>query len=327
MKRTASSVAELAALLLVVMVCPTIAGSATWATNPPSSDWHSELNWVPQTIPNQSTDTASFGASQQTTVMLLEAGASLNGITFNAGASAFTIALDQQVISFSGSGVVNLSGIVQKFVLGPTMANASAIGFQNSANAGASVIFDNSGFVSFQGASTAGSATFVIHPSINLASAPRVEFFNSSNAGSGIFTADGGASSNRAGGMIEFGQTSSASLGKFTFNGTTASGGYGSVIHFNGSASAGNGDFTINGSAFNNGFSPPAEGYGTFSNQASASNARFTINGSIGGGGTGAFLQFGAQSTASNAILVANGGSGGGEGGSIVFFGTASGGT
>ena len=41
-----------AALLFVAAQRPSLAGSATWATNPTSGEWNTAANWVPNTVPN-----------------------------------------------------------------------------------------------------------------------------------------------------------------------------------------------------------------------------------------------------------------------------------
>ena len=72
-------------LLLVVSSQATgFAGSATWKANPTSGDWNTAANWMPPTIPNGPSDTATFAASNTTDVSL-SANTEVNGIVFNAG--------------------------------------------------------------------------------------------------------------------------------------------------------------------------------------------------------------------------------------------------
>src|SRR6266446_8720407 len=66
------------------------AGSATWDLNPGSGDWNTAGNWTPMTVPNASTDTATFGLSNITNVSL-SANSEVNGIIFDPGASVYTI--------------------------------------------------------------------------------------------------------------------------------------------------------------------------------------------------------------------------------------------
>src|SRR5438132_13746349 len=85
--------ASAAALLLPPLAQTGRAGSATWSASPASSDWLNANNWSPNTVPNGSNDVASFGLSTQTTVNNSSNSVfvSLNGITFNAVASAYTL--------------------------------------------------------------------------------------------------------------------------------------------------------------------------------------------------------------------------------------------
>ena len=85
--------ALLPAFLLLFTTQPGHAGSATWAEN--ASVYYDEAaNWTPQTVPDGRSDTASFATSVQTFVYLGDGDTiGLNGITFNPGADAFTIAV------------------------------------------------------------------------------------------------------------------------------------------------------------------------------------------------------------------------------------------
>ena len=103
------------------------AASATWNLNPSNGDWNTAGNWTPATVPNGSTDTATFDVSNQTS-LTLSANTEVNGIVFNAGASAFTIALSGGLtLTLSGTGITNNSGITQNFI-----ATDGAIVFNNS---------------------------------------------------------------------------------------------------------------------------------------------------------------------------------------------------
>src|SRR5258708_694069 len=73
-----------------LMVQNSFAGSATWDTSPTSGDWNTAANWTPPTIPNGSSDTATFAASDASDVSL-SANTEVSGIIFDSGASAFTI--------------------------------------------------------------------------------------------------------------------------------------------------------------------------------------------------------------------------------------------
>src|SRR5438105_6967640 len=83
------------------------AGSATWKTNPASTDWNTAANWTPRTVPNGPADVATFGSSNQTSVSL-SAPVEVSALTFNAGASAFTITTPlKNIVTFSGAGIIN----------------------------------------------------------------------------------------------------------------------------------------------------------------------------------------------------------------------------
>src|SRR5262249_23267690 len=102
------------------------AGSATWNLNPTSDDWNTAANWTPATIPNGATDIATFDLSN-TTAVSPRGSTTVLGITFNSGASAYTIttaAAAGSTLTIGDNGVVNNSGIVQNFE-GATNANQS----------------------------------------------------------------------------------------------------------------------------------------------------------------------------------------------------------
>src|SRR5450432_4265226 len=81
------------------------AGSATWNLNPANGDWNTAANWTPMTVPDGPSDTAFFSQSD-TLGVSLSAPVVVDGITFNAGASAFTLAVGPRFrLTFSGVGV------------------------------------------------------------------------------------------------------------------------------------------------------------------------------------------------------------------------------
>src|SRR5215470_11922132 len=93
------------------------AGSATWNLNPTSGDWNTAANWTPATVPDGLSDIATFAASNTTSVSP-SSSITLNGITFQPGASAFTITSPSSFAGFliNGVGVANNSGVEQTFV-------------------------------------------------------------------------------------------------------------------------------------------------------------------------------------------------------------------
>src|SRR5207253_1033113 len=80
----------LPALVLLLSIQSSLAGSATWKTTPATGDWNTAANWTAGGPPNGSADTATFASSNITGVSL-SAATEVNGLVFNAGASAFTI--------------------------------------------------------------------------------------------------------------------------------------------------------------------------------------------------------------------------------------------
>src|SRR3982751_476744 len=86
------------------LLCKTaLAGSATWDLNPTSGDWNTASNWTPETVPDESTDVATFSVSNVTTVSM-SSYTFLGGLVFTPGASAFTIVAHG---ALQGAGVSN----------------------------------------------------------------------------------------------------------------------------------------------------------------------------------------------------------------------------
>src|SRR5439155_9413697 len=93
----------------------------------------------------------------------------VNGIVFNAGASAFTIDIDEgSLLTLSDVGIANNSGIAQNFVV--VGEEGSAMTFTNNATAGSLSVFTiqagggaevNGGVLEFFGNSTAVDGTFI----------------------------------------------------------------------------------------------------------------------------------------------------------------------
>ena len=85
---------------LGVPALPAWAQDATWNLNG-TGDFNTAANWTPATVP---TGTAFFGVSNQNAV-LISAGVSLGGFTFNAGASNYTFDVPT-TFEFTGAGIV-----------------------------------------------------------------------------------------------------------------------------------------------------------------------------------------------------------------------------
>jgi hypothetical protein len=82
----------LPSVVLLLSVQFSHAGNATWKTNPAAGDWNTAGDWTPATVPNGPSDTATF-ASLSVTGISASLDTEVNGIVFNAGASAFTISV------------------------------------------------------------------------------------------------------------------------------------------------------------------------------------------------------------------------------------------
>src|ERR1041384_6080430 len=93
------------------------AGSATWSSNPVSGDWNTAANWTPATVPNGSTDIASFSSSQITN-LALSSPTTVAESVYDAKANGFTItSAGLTSLTFAGDGIVNPSATSQSFVV------------------------------------------------------------------------------------------------------------------------------------------------------------------------------------------------------------------
>ena len=178
--------------------------NATWNLNPESGVWNTAANWTPAIVPDGPKRTATFAVSNTTNV---SANAEVNGIVFNSDASAFAItAPPTLVLTISGGGITNSSGIIQNFVTAVDGAgNRGRIVFTNSATAGSLTVFTNAGNAVTSGFGGLGGGT---------------EFHLNSTAGDATFINNGGLSTYSRGGQIDFFDTSTAGNGTFTTNGS-----------------------------------------------------------------------------------------------------------
>ena len=78
--------------LLLSTASSSFAGRATWKASPANREWFNVNNWAQGTIPHARGDTATFASSNRTNIDIFAFDMELNGIVFNPGASAFTIA-------------------------------------------------------------------------------------------------------------------------------------------------------------------------------------------------------------------------------------------
>ena len=202
-------------LLSLVLWQTSHAGSATWSANPRSHNWNTSTNWTPAAVPNSPADIATFATSTQTYISLSNS-AEANQLSFIPGASSYSIVVPAAVtLLVSGAGISNNSGTTQNFV---TQLNSTAdfgiIRFQNSANAGSNVIYTALG----------GALDFFIGGFITLN--------GNSSAGSATFVAEGGNSNGPGPGEVGFGSNSTAANATFINKGGTAHGAYGGLTYF-----------------------------------------------------------------------------------------------
>src|SRR5205809_5061531 len=120
--------------LLLSTASSSFAGSATWLASPATGDWNTATNWTAGGPPNGPSDIAFF-ATSNTTAVSLSATTEVDGIVFNAGASAFAITASPTfTLTLSGTGLTNNSGVAQNFVTAVDEAgNGGGIIFSNSA--------------------------------------------------------------------------------------------------------------------------------------------------------------------------------------------------
>jgi len=252
-------------LLLLSTASTALAESATWNLNPVNGDWNTDANWTPMDAP-VSGGLAIFDVSNTTNISF-SASSTVHGITFNAGASAFTITTGGNVVNIHAGGITNNSGITQNFLV--------------------------DGTVTFRGHGTVGDLT-VFH-----ITSGGIFFHDDASAGSGTFTIEAG------GGIIFKGRTTSAGNGIFTNNGSIriekAHGGDATFINNGGAVSgAAGGNILIkaggigdNATFINNGGAVSGAGGGRTvfdERSANAANSTLIANGGMNGGAGGSIV-------------------------------------
>ena len=312
-----------AALVLLTLQRSSLADSATWSSNPTSGDWNTAANWVPNVVPNGTSDTATFGSSSLTDVtntLIID----LDSLVFEPGAPHYAITtLDN--IRLYGNGVVNNSEVTQSFVAG-------AFFFKNNASAGNMTTYSSvGGFFSFENSASAGSAAF----DLSSDSTPAYMFFSdSSTAADATINASAGFDvtflDSSTGGTATINLSSAALVdvpGSFnaehiTINCIGGNQSLGSAVYLEGFSNAGEGTFTaVGGSTIGE-----HGGYIQVDNQATADHATFIIGGGLGAGLNSGILVFLQTATAANASITANGGVDGSLGGLVVFADKSKGG-
>jgi uncharacterized protein with beta-barrel porin domain len=203
--------ASFAALLLsgLALALPARAQNATW--NGTTSDFNSPSNWSSNAVP---AGTAFFGATGSPGITF-SSGAVVGGLTFNAGAQAFTFSTTTETagLTLGGAGIVDNSAFAPAFRVGNRgiVAATPGLGFINGASAGNAAIANTDGGVTaFLGSSTAGNATIV--NSGGTAFFSGTVFLGSATAGNAAIT-------NNTGGITQFNPSASAGNATIVNNG------------------------------------------------------------------------------------------------------------
>ncbi len=191
----------LPALIFLLNIQTSQAGSATWKINPASDDWNTVDNWLPSTVPNGPADTAMFAFSQRTDVSI-SARTEVDAVVFNPGSrgtNPFTISLtpttDPTQFTISGAGITNNTGEIEYFVInGPVTVRGQS----------AEMVFLNNATVDDY------NIHFTIRGGPINSSGSHLFFSDRASAGGGTFTVEGGSVRNANGGNLLFGRRSTA---------------------------------------------------------------------------------------------------------------------
>ncbi len=339
----------LGVILLILSLISAVhvqADSATWNLNPTSGDWNTANNWTPNVVPNGPSDVATFEVSNTTQVSLSSESTEVSEIDFNSSASSFNITAapartgPSVTLTISGVGVVNNSGVIQNFSIGPSTDNthtfAGFLYFQNAASAGGSdTVYtaygaanggaQASGGVFYQN-STAGNATFVVEGATKGLDVDGgfFAFTDDATAGTASFTINGAHNGGGYGGSVGFGGNSTAGNAAFVVNPGTGGDLDAGEMFFSDNATAGNGVFTVNGAK--DCCTLPLI---TFSDASTAGNGFFNNVGGRAPSGWGGRILFsgdtstGLTTTAGNATIINDGGNGAGSGGSVTVIDSA----
>ena len=283
---------------------PAAAQDATWLANPvffatPGlGDFNDPTSWSTGTVP---TGTAFFNTSTGTNLVVTEpSGTTVGGMTFNAGASNYTLTSflrlcphihrnrhhhqRRQPVNRHGRIVLKNSSSAGS----ASITNGNALTFLNTSTAGNATITNDGIDFAFSDHSTAGSANITNNSGGNIA------FSNTSTAGNATITNSGG---------LSFADTSTAGSATITNNLT-------GNFSFSNTSTAGNATITnFGGLTFQN---TSAAGSATIGNSGalgfidSSTAGSASINNFVGGN-----LSFNNSSTAGNSIITNSHNSGG----------------
>jgi autotransporter-associated beta strand protein len=193
------------------------AGSATWNSNSISGDWDDPANWTPNTVPDGPEDVATFGSSSITTISI-SSFIELHSLVIGPGASAFTFtALSGSLLTFSGTGIANDSGIVQSFTTEDPEGGSGAIQFNGSATTGTDTVLTNTGFVNFDQSGNAGDATLNCSGGYSY-------FYGDSSAANATIIANGTSSTEVGWSLVSLGSGAAANATLIATDGTIGGG-------------------------------------------------------------------------------------------------------
>ena len=285
-----------------------------------------------------------------------------NGLSFGAGAGAYTVSITAgQSLSVGSAGLANTSGVVQNFITNAagnqygqiTFANGATVGsltqftnqggtissghggqvtFNDVSSAGGATIINNSGTVNganagstvFNDAATPGQETITNRgATLSRAGSGLTTFNNSATAGSAAITNQASTISGTNGGVASFANTSTAGGATITNNGGAVSGAEGGSAQFADSATAGSATIINQSGAVRSSLG----GLTFFSNTATAGSATINNHGGTVSGALGGTTEFFDSATAGSATIITSGGTGGGGGGVTFFYDSADGGT
>jgi autotransporter-associated beta strand protein len=290
-------------LMVLSSASTAFATNSGWDFDPGSGDWNDPANWTPA-VPNGPEDTAIFGISN-TTAVSISTNTEVDGITFDPGASAYTITASAgSSLTLSGVGITNNSGIPLNLVTTVgDFGDFVTVVFSNSATAGSNVyILNQRGCsINFFDNSTAGGANI---DNFEVNDFGSINFFNSSTAGNSSISNDS---------EVNF------------FDNSTLGSAYnqdkGAATSFYNDSTAGNGSIeTFEGSGISF-YDNSTAGSAAFIGVEQVSSLQFLDNSSAGSAfiGMEGFVELGDSSNAGSATFTGSG--------YLSFSGSAQGGT
>ncbi|MGH8094597.1 MAG: autotransporter-associated beta strand repeat-containing protein [Chthoniobacterales bacterium] len=212
--RTAEVVKILVAILAFLLLSDlSLAGSGVWLLNPTSDDWNTAANWSSNTVPNGFGDSAAFGVSNTTTV-LMSAPIELFELSFNVGASAYVITALPNTALSADAGIVNDSGSVQNFLAAADETGAGLFQFDG------------------RGGGSGELTTFVLEGGRSTGSQAGGASFNGTSAMSSTFVCGGGTVAGALGSFIDILGSATLSDATILTNGGEAAGANGAVTTF-----------------------------------------------------------------------------------------------